>query len=189
MSLRQVLDPIADIFADLEVPYRIGGSVASSEFGRPRSTNDVDLVADLRDHHVDELAERAEPLYYADVLVIRDAVQRRDAFNLVHLGTFIKVDVFVLGKSAFEQSAFERCIVRELGEGADVRPFPFTTPEDMVVQKLRWFRKGGGVSENQWNDILGLLQRGGLDSDYIVHWVNELGLRAEYDRAVAAAVL
>jgi hypothetical protein len=29
------------------------GSLASSVYGEPRSTNDVDLVADLKDEHVD----------------------------------------------------------------------------------------------------------------------------------------
>ncbi|MCK6513394.1 hypothetical protein L6R29_25990, partial [Myxococcota bacterium] len=32
------------------------------------------------------------------------------------------------------------------------------SPEDTILHKLRWFQMGGGVSERQWHDILGVLQ-------------------------------
>jgi hypothetical protein len=32
---------------------------------------------------------------------------------------------------------------------------PIHPPEDILLQKLRWFRLGGEVSDRQWRDVLG----------------------------------
>ena len=54
----------------------------------------------------------------------------------------------------------------------------FCSAEDIVLQKLRWFRKGGGISDSQWNDLLSVLKVHAhtLDYDYLRHWAAELGV-------------
>lgn len=51
-----------------------------------------------------------------------------------------------------------------------------SNPETTILQKLLWFNKGGGISERQWDDILGVLKVQGeaLDFDYLRKWADEL---------------
>jgi hypothetical protein len=115
-ELRAALDPVADAFEALGISYRVGGSVASSALGVARTTLDIDLVADLRASHVALLVERLQDEYYVDADVIRDAIQRRSSFNVIHLATMVKVDVFVLGARPFDRVSFERAITEPLGD-------------------------------------------------------------------------
>jgi hypothetical protein len=88
---------VTGVFEDLGIPYLVGGSLASSLHGKPRATQDVDLVADLQTHHVPGLVQALRDEFYLDEPAIRDAVDRRSTFNVIHLGTLFKVDVFVAG--------------------------------------------------------------------------------------------
>ena len=185
------LEPVAAVFDELSVEYRIGGSIASSALGVPRSTIDVDLVADLRLEHVDALVRTLEATYYIDGHMIRDAIVHRDSFNLIHLATMMKVDVFVLKRRPFEESAFGRVVFERLGAEPDARVFPLTTAEDIVVHKLVWFRLGGGASNRQWEDLLGVLKLRGstLDMEYVTRWAVDQGVADLLERAKADAGL
>ncbi len=92
----QVVATVARAFDSLGIRYLIGGSVASSVYGVPRATQDVDLVADIRPNHVDALTSALMGEFYVDADMIRDAIQRRASFNVVHLATMFKADIFVL---------------------------------------------------------------------------------------------
>lgn len=127
-EIRSALDPVADAFEALGISYRVGGSVASSALGVARTTLDIDLVADLRVAHVVLLVERLQDDYYVDADVIRDAIQRRSSFNVIHLATMMKIDVFILGARPFDQVSFERVISEPLGDDRG-RSFPLTTPK------------------------------------------------------------
>lgn len=61
--------------------------------------------------------------------------------------------------------------------------------EDTILQKLLWYRRGHGVSDRQWQDLLGVLrvQRDRLDRAYLDRWATELDLRQLLDEAVAEA--
>ncbi len=190
-DLRAALDPVADAFDAVGVVYRIGGSVASSALGVARSSIDVDLVADLRVEHVAPLVRRLGDAYYADESMILDAIRLRDSFNLIHLETMMKVDVFVLKQRAFDRAAFARVAHQTLGEGASERTFPLTTAEDVVLHKLEWFRLGGGESHRQWEDILGVLKLQGtaLDRVHLDRWARDIGVSDLLDRALSEAGL
>ncbi|MGH2353963.1 MAG: hypothetical protein ACRDI2_04955 [Chloroflexota bacterium] len=183
--------PVANVLEGLGVMYHIGGSVASSAYGFPRSTMDVDLVADLRAEHVRPLVEQLHPIYYVDENAVREAVQRQRSFNVIHLQTMVKVDVFVPRQTPFDRSALARArpLAVDVSEGA--RSFPFKSPEDLILRKLEWYRAGGEVSERQWNDVLGVLRVQGtaLDQGYLQHWAEQLGLTDLLEQALSEAGL
>lgn len=83
----------------LSVPYVIGGSLASAVHGVVRATMDTDIVADLHIEHAQPLADALSGTFYADVDMIQDAIEHHGSFNLIHLKTMFKVDVFIF-KSA-----------------------------------------------------------------------------------------
>jgi len=178
--------PVARAFERLGVAWHIGGSVVSSIHGVPRSTLDVDLVADLGPDHVKDLVVALSDAYYIDEDMVRDAVRRRATFNVIHLETMLKVDVFVLKHRAYDRVAFSRAQSRELEPG---EVFPVATPEDTILNKLEWFRLGNEISERQWKDVLGVMrvQRERLDRDYLTKWAAALGLEDLLARAYADA--
>jgi hypothetical protein len=185
---RAVLPLVAALEA-LPANYYIGGSVASSFAGIARSTQDADLVADLRPSHAAALAATLEETYYVDHERIARAIEGRRSFNAIHLTTAFKVDVFVAGDSPFAREALERRIAI-LVPGAG-RALYFPSAEDIVLQKLQWFRDGGGVSERQWYDLQGVLrlQKQALDFAYLRSWAERLGLAELLLRALDEAGL
>jgi hypothetical protein len=181
---RAALGPVADALDALKISYRVGGSIASSALGVARSTVDVDIVADLRLAHVGPLVARLEADYYIDADMIRDAIRRRSSFNVIHLPTMMKVDVFIVKVREFDQAAFAR-VTNEPISDDDPRLFPLTTAEDVILHKLEWYRIGGGVSERQWDDVLGVMRIQGelLDRAYLERWARELGIDDLLQRA------
>ena len=132
--------PVVKAFEQLNIDYHIGGSVASSVFGFPRSTIDADLVADIRLKHVDSLVNHLSTTYYIDGDSIRSAFRRKSSFSIIHLATMIKVDVFILKARAFDQEEFKRVQLKTLPE--DDRLPRFASPEDVILNKLEWYKMG-----------------------------------------------
>ena len=174
-ELGDALRPLLQAFKDLDIAYRIGGSIASSLWGRARATLDVDLVAQLISDHVRPLCTALGDAYYADENAMRQAIAQRRAFNLIHLATMIKLDVFVLNARPYDVASFRRSETAPLGNLLDV---VFCTAEDVILRKLEWYRAGGEISDRQWSDILGVLQiqANALDWEYLNAWAGKLGL-------------
>lgn len=186
-----VLTPVVETCERLGIPYRIGGSLASSAFGITRATADVDIVADIDLDQVAEWAHQLEASYYLDEEAIRDAVRRGSSFNLIHLVTMLKVDVFVPRRGPYEVEAARRVRQETLDESVSARSFVLTGPEDTVLAKLEWYRLGGETSERQWLDVLGVLKVQGttLDLAYLRRWAPELGIADLLERALLEAGL
>ena len=179
------LDVVA-AFAPLAIRYALGGSLASSLHGKPRSTDDVDLVADITIAHAAPLVAAWGDAYYADAGMIREAIQTRSCFNIIHLGTMLKIDVFVAGNDALVYEELGRARAYRVSDDPP-RELILASAEDIVLQKLRWYRLGGGVSERQWRDILGVLAVGAgrLDTSYLRRWAGHVGAEELLDRILA----
>ncbi|HSF38477.1 MAG TPA: hypothetical protein VLT87_01715 [Thermoanaerobaculia bacterium] len=173
-TLKAALE-VARILEDLRIPYLLGGSLASSLYGIPRTTRDADLVADLRPEHVQPLESALKPSFYVDSERVHHAIRRRSSFNVIYLSTMTKVDIFVLRDHPLSHLEMSRR--RQLSLTGEAVLY-VASPEDTLLQKLRWFEMEGGVSERQWDDVLGILkvQRSNLDLDYLERWASNLGL-------------
>lgn len=187
-DLISALAPVLRALRDLGVRHFVGGSIASSAHGVARSSVDGDVVAELGTGHVAPLVSALQETYYVPVERIRDAVARRRSFNLIHLETMLKIDVFVSRDRPFDRRAFERSQPATLG-GAGGTTLPICSAEDTVLAKLEWYRKGGEVSERQWTDVLGVLQgaEGALDLAHLHRGAVELGVEDLLDRALDEA--
>ncbi len=176
---------VIDVLEGLGIRYHLGGSYASSLHGFPRQTQDIDLVADLEETVVSDFASQLLPEFYVDESTIRRALRDKGSFNLLHLKSGIKVDIFMLGDDAFDRQEFERHQLELIQIDPERRVF-VKSPEDIVLRKLHWFRLGGEVSDRQWTDILGVIRIQGdrLDAEYLEHWASQLRLTDLLERAI-----
>jgi hypothetical protein len=190
-DIRQALTPVIEACEVLSIPYFIGGSLASSTYGEPRSTRDVDVIADLRLGEVDAFVQHLQHAYYIDAGMIRDAIRNRSSFNLIHMPTAYKIDIFILKKHPYALEELRRVIPIHLEADDVARPLLFSSPEDTILRKLEWYQAGGGTSERQWNDVLGVLGVQGptLDRVYLRAWAMRLGLESLLSRAFQDAGL
>ena len=177
LELFDAVRRVVAVLDELGVPHFIGGSVASMIFGEPRLTVDADIVAHIELQQATRLVELLGPGFYADLPSIQVAIRNDASFNLIHLDTMVKIDVYVAWRSDFARSQFARRIRRNVGTSEPLE-LSLATPEDTILAKLDWYRQGGKVSDRQWRDVLGVLkvQAELLDFAYLRQWAARLGL-------------
>lgn len=168
------------------VPYTIGGSLASSFAGEPRASIDADVLVDLQAQHIPAVVAALEhAAFYVDADSMRRAVADRSSVNVIHQPTSIKVDFFVRGSllDARQLERRRRVRIRSAPEA-----FVYVhSAEDILLQKLHWYRLGGEVSDRQWRDVLSIVRVQGdrLDQSYLQQTAAVLGLSELLARALA----
>jgi hypothetical protein len=178
---------VAGALARLGIRYVIGGSFASSVHGEPRSTNDVDMVADLRESDVDALLDTIGAECYVSRDAVAEAVEIGGSFNIIHIPTAVKVDVFIAGTDAFDRERLQRRIPVSFTSDSEQFALFVDTAEDTILRKLEWYRRGGETSERQWRDVAGIVnaQSSELDRAYLREWAAKLGVADLVERALA----
>lgn len=173
----KVTQLITRTFDILGIRYFVGGSLASSLHGIPRSTQDVDLVADMKEGHVASFVDALKEEFYIDPGMIKEAIKLQSSFNVIHLQTMFKADIFILKSDALSIEEIDHRERYQLSNSEGDHIF-VATAEDMILHKLYWYRLGGGVSERQWKDILGILQVQSktLDLEYLISRAQQRGV-------------
>ena len=145
---------IAAILEKLHIRYVIGGSVASSVLGEPRSTLDLDVMIDASQDQVRDLARLLSRDFYIDAEDAVEAARNGVSFNAIDLGSSMKVDFFPAEDLGREQLTRRQAIVAR----PELPALFFYSAEDLVVRKLLWFRAGGESSSRQWRDVVSILK-------------------------------
>jgi len=173
----QITQLVTEVLERLGIPYLVGGSLASSLHGTPRATQDADLVVDLKPHQVMQLVKTLGPAFHVDADMIREAIRDRSSFNVIHLATMFKVDLFLLKDDPLSQAEMARRERYQISEDPQ-QAFFVASAEDTILQKLQWFQIGGEVSDRQWNDVIGVcrVQKGRLDVAYLQWGAQEIGI-------------
>ena len=174
------------ILDHLQIPYCLGGSLASSLQGIGRATVDSDLIAELMLRHCRPLADQLSVKFIVALEAVVQALQNESCFNAIHREHLVKVDVFVAKSRPWHRSQMARRQLMSFGDEARP-PVWVSSPEDTILAKLDWHRLGGGGSDRQWGDVTGVMkvQAENLDLAYLRHWADELRLRDLLDRALA----
>ncbi len=183
---------IADILLLLNIPYVVGGSVASSLLGENRSTQDLDLVIDLEARTAQRLIDAMSGEFYISSSAVNEAITksrrspRESSFNVIYLPSMEKADIFVMGSDdPFSASVMSRRQLHSVS-GLTEKGIYIYSPEDIVLQKLSWYKLIPGGSQKQWRDVLGVLKVQGerLDRAYLNQWARSLQLTDLLDEAL-----
>jgi hypothetical protein len=177
MDPLQILQLVVSTLEELDVSSMIVGSFASSSHGFPRLTQDLDLVAQLNRDQVDGFIAAFSRDFYLDRGLIERAITNQTSFNIIHLQSSFKVDIFLLPRGGYAEEEFSRRVLKQIDPRTDFAAY-VQSAEDALLSKLDWYRRGGEVSENQWRDAIGILkiQAGRLDLNYLQKWSERLGI-------------
>jgi hypothetical protein len=178
ISTPSLVIELLECLQNLGIRFVVGGSFASSAWGQPRQTNDLDLAVLLKPTDIQNLYEATRQDYMGSESQMSEALESTEefrSFQLLHFEETFKIDFFVLNPSEYVSESLSRAQRYELAPG---RSFPFASPEDTVITKLRWFVLGNKVSDKQWNDIVQVLeiQQGQLDEAYLDRWARFFGV-------------
>jgi hypothetical protein len=126
--------------------------------------------------HIPALKQHLENDYYMDEDMIKEAILNKSSFNLIHLETVLKIDVFIYKDDPYQRNALQRKKKDTLEEDNSDTTFYFSSPEDIIINKLIWFKMGGEVSDRQWLDAIGVIKVQGesLDKSYLKDWSQKL---------------
>lgn len=174
---------IGQILDALGIPWVLGGSMASSIVGEPRSTMDIDVAIQVGVGRVPDLVAEVASDYYVSEAMALDAVERHSSFNLIHFNTGMKIDLFPLSDDLLDVRQLHR---RECFEVAPGIKLWVGAADDQVLRKLRWYRMGDPVSDRQWRDVLAILKVQGqrIDRQQLLADARTLGLHDLVERAL-----
>ena len=164
----------------LGLRYVVSGGVASILYGEPRFTNDVDLVLFLRHDDIRRLAEAfPSPEFYVPpeaVIAVELARPAKGQFNVLHVDTGFKADIYTTGRDDFNAWAFRNSRMLEF-RGEMIRVAP---PEYVIVRKLEFLREGG--SDKHVRDIRSMLKVSGeqIDRAALDEWIQRRGVETEW---------
>lgn len=175
-DLIEITLAVAAVLDRCGIPYTVGGSLASSLSGEPRASLDADVVVQIRPGQIDDLVNLLGDEFYADADAIRRAIDTGSSTNLVHRPSGIKVDLFPAASFLDHQQLLRRQLVKVASDPD--RSLYVHSPEDILLQKLHWYRLGGGTSERQWRDVVSivLVQGSRLDRQYLSTVAEQIGV-------------
>lgn len=163
------------------IPYMVTGSVASSYYGEPRATRDLDVVIEADPTSLETLVDGLlHDGFYVDPAAAREALRNRTQFNAIGPSA-LKVDFVIRKARPFSLEEFRRRQPADLlGTSAFV-----PTVEDLIVAKLEW--AAAGPSDRQLRDVEGILTvaEGEIDYAYLLRWIKALRLEEIWSRLQA----
>lgn len=185
MEQYELLRQLVRCFESLGIQYLVTGSIASMAYGEPRFTNDIDVVADVREGHIKGLKNCfPENEFYLSEDAVREAIRRQHQFNIIHPASGLKVDVIIRKQDAFDNSRLSRLKKLQATEDTSAN---FAAPEDVIIKKMEFYKEGG--SEKHLRDITGILKisREMIDYEYINRWADILQLKEIWNAVLKRA--
>ena len=181
----EILKDFIDILESLGITYVIGGSVASSIYGKVRFTQDADMTVEPFEGKADEFFRLVRSDFYISSDAMQQALRQKSSFNVVHLESAFKIDVFIQKDTEFEKQLLSRRKFMKLSDRFE-KAFSIVSAEDIILLKLRWYQQTGCSSQKQWKDILAVLevQKDELDLGYLKKWAGVLKI----DQLLANAI-
>lgn len=182
----RVVGKIIEVLEENQIPYAIVGGYSAIYWGRPRFTQDADLLVELKLSQINVLVDALSDEFVISREAMQDAVRQHSEFNLIHQAEVFKTDLWVVANTPYDRQVLSRRQRGELGN----REAYYQSPEDTILSKLRWC-KAANFSERQFNDALGVyeIQEQTLDQSYLDHWARILDVNDLLEKIRAEAAL
>jgi hypothetical protein len=183
LSFNAFVREVLDALEAAHVTYLIGGAVALAAWGEARTTRDLDLVIELSIESMGALSlelERRAMLVPVDIMLDLWLEDRADLpINAIHMVTGYKAEMFLLKPgNALREAGLRRRRLVDLGP-----PFGEVyvhSPEDLILNKLRFYRISQQTKHVRDIASIVLYQAEALDMAYIERWVQSLNLTDEW---------
>lgn len=175
MDFQKLLLKICKILENLKILYAITGGYASSVWGRPRSTFDIDVIVELYKSDAHKLVcalKKISDISYIEEDAVIQALEKIGEFNYIDADTGIKVDFYIVGKDQYSKEKLKRRIAKKI----NVKNIYFVSPEDLILSKLLWYKESS--SDRQIEDVKSIIKISGdiLDKKYLRSWAHKLKL-------------
>jgi hypothetical protein len=164
---------VIDALEDLRIPYMLVGSLSSSFYGIPRSTQDADFVVQFGQRSIGEIVDRLGAAFALDPQMAFEAFTMSSRHLLKVKGTPFRIELFRLSEDPFDQERFQRRR-RVPYSGREVT---LPTAEDVIVMKLRWAIQGRREKDREDARDVIAVQGNALDWPYIERWTDTHGSR------------
>lgn len=181
----EIITQFTDVLDKLNIAYAIGGSIASSIYGNVRFTQDADIAVESFENKADDFFDLLKTDFYLSKPAMLGALQEKTSFNLIHLKTAYKIDIFVCSNTGFKGELFARKKSLKIDESIE-KIFSVVAPEDIILLKLKWYFDTDCTSQRQWEDVLGVIemQKEKLDIDYLKKWAVDIGVSDLLQKAI-----
>jgi hypothetical protein len=169
---KEFLERLVRLLDKAGIPYMVVGSLSSSFHGRPRATQDADVVIAPTENQLGSFLALLGQGYYVSREAASEALRRRTMFNVIDIEGGWKADLILCKDRPFSRQEFERRRqIETMGQ-----TFWVVSAEDAILSKLEWMK--GRESDLQYSDVLGVVvaQWGNLDVEYLRRWAGALGV-------------
>lgn len=166
----QLLKEITSLLSKARIPYMITGSVSVIFYGRPRASHDIDFIIEARKRDIEKVIQAFASLHHnefiVDPLMIKDAIENKRQFNILHLPTMLKMDFWLLTNTQFDKERFKRRKKIRLFN----QPMVFASPEDTILIKLLWHVESRIEKHLVDAAFVYQIQERKLDKSYLANW-------------------
>ena len=168
-SSYEALVEVISVIQELQIPYMLVGSFSSNYYSYPRATKDADIVFQYSDGDLGRIRQRLNDDFELDLQMNFETITGSIRNVLTYKPTKFDIELFRLSDDAHHRQRFRRrreVAVPELSVAAVI-----PTPEDVIIQKLRWQREkdiddARKVMQIQWDRI---------DWEYVRSWTDKHG--------------
>ena len=164
MNSLQATAAVVEALEELQIPYMLVGAFSSNAYAIPRTTKDADFVVTLASGDLRRIVERLGPEFRLDPQMRFETITHSVRNVMTYLPTRFDIELFRLTDDVHHQLRFSRRVRKLIGDINREAWIP--TPEDVVIQKLRWSRR---KDLDDAQNVLAVCWKT-LDWDYIQHW-------------------
>jgi hypothetical protein len=187
--IERTLTHLSASFDEFGIPYYLTGSLAVQVYGKQGPSQKIEVVANIKLSQVSALVAWLEKQYAVKEVHVRDAIQQRSSFDLVHHDTLQRLTVLLPAYRAYSQAQQERVQLHSLEPGG--RPFCLVAPEDVILTLLERYKMSGQRAQRLWKDIQVILEVQGsrLDLTHLRLWATSLDIARLLETALVVARL
>lgn len=167
----ELIKEVATLLEQAGIGYMMTGSMAMAVYATPRMTRDIDMVIQVTHEDIEKIMRLFQNDFYIDETSVRQAVDNRGMFNIIHNESVIKIDFIVRRDEEYRNQEFSRRQQIEI-EGTTIS---VVAPEDLILSKLVWAKQSD--SELQLGDVRQMFAEiNEIDDDYLDKWSEKLGV-------------